>query len=103
MLGDLFGKLQEAKKAMEESKKKLGELEVEASVEDGKIHVIASGDKRIKSIKIEEGFARETDNGILQDYICKAVNMALEEAEKQGQKEIKEATKGIIPNIPGMF
>ncbi|MFC2107412.1 YbaB/EbfC family nucleoid-associated protein [Bacteroidota bacterium] len=103
MLGDLFGKLQEAKKAMEESKKKLKELEVEATLENGKIHIVASGDKRIKSIRIEENFVNETDNEILQDFICKAVNLALEEAEKQGQKEIKEATKGMLPNIPGMF
>lgn len=102
MLGDLFGKIQEAKKAMEESKQKLKEMEVEAHSDNGKVHITVSGDKRVKSIKIDDDFLKETNNEILQDILCNTMNKVMDEAEKQGQKEIKEATKGILPNIPGL-
>jgi len=47
---NLFGKLQEAKQKIEESKQKLDHITVEAQVENGAITIVANANKVIKDI-----------------------------------------------------
>jgi len=102
MLGNLFEKLKEARQKIEESKKKLNDIIVVASVENGVIKVVANANKFIKNIEISETFLKEADKESLEELLLTAVNKALTEAAKKGEVEMKEITKDILPNFPGL-
>lgn len=102
MLGNLFEKLKEARQKIEESKKKLNDIVVAASVENGAIKVVANANKSIKNIEISETFLKETDKESFEELLLTAVNKALNEAAKKGEAEMKEITKDILPNFPGL-
>ena len=38
----------------------------------------------------------------MQDLVVAAVNKAMEEADIAAKEELKKATEGLLPNIPGM-
>jgi hypothetical protein len=99
---NLLGKLQEARQKIEESKKKLDNITVEAEVENGAIKVIANANKAIKDIKISEQLLMDADRETIEELLLTAVNKALEEAAKKGEAEMKEVTKDMLPDFPGL-
>ncbi len=102
MIGDLFSKLQEARQMIEESKKKLNDIIVEASVENGAIKVKANANKAIISIEIAEHLIQAGNKSQLEEMIAVATNRALEEAAVKGEIEMKKITKDMLPNFPGL-
>lgn len=102
MIDDLFSKLQEARQQIEESKKKLNEIIVSTNVGDGAIKVTANANKTIISIDISEDFYKKADKEAIEDMLLTAMNKALEEAAQLGEAEMKEITKGMLPNFPGL-
>ncbi len=102
MIGDLFSKLQEAQQKIEESKKKLGAITVEAQSADGKVIVKANGTKTVTNIEISESFLKEGSKEEVEELLLVTVNKALTEASKKGELEMKEITKGMLPGFPGM-
>jgi DNA-binding protein YbaB len=102
MIGDLFSKLQEARQMIEESKKKLNDIIVEASVENGAIKVKANANKAIISIEIAEYLIQAGNKSQLEEMIAVATNRALEEAAMKGEIEMKKITKDMLPNFPGL-
>ncbi|MBC8489687.1 MAG: YbaB/EbfC family nucleoid-associated protein [Bacteroidetes bacterium] len=102
MIGNLFEKLKEARRKIEESKKKLNDIIVVVSVENGAIKVVANANKSVKSIEISETFLKEADKESFEELLLTAVNKALDEAAKKGEAEMKEITKDILPNFPGL-
>lgn len=102
MIGDLFSRLQEARQMIEESKKKLNDIIVEASVENGAIKVKANANKAIISIEIAEHLIQAVNKSQLEEMIAVATNRALEEAAMKGEIEMKKITKDMLPNFPGL-
>ena len=102
MIGNLFEKLKEARQKIEESKKKLNDIVVAVSVENGAIKVVANANKSIKNIEISKAFLKEADKESFEELLLTAVNKALDEAAKKGEAEMKEITKDILPNFPGL-
>ncbi|MDP4267386.1 MAG: YbaB/EbfC family nucleoid-associated protein [Bacteroidota bacterium] len=103
MFGDMMSKLKDAQKTMEETKKRLDTIYVDAEAENGKVKVTANGNKKIKDIVISEELLKENDKQALEDILVVAVNRALEKAEKVSEAEMQGIAKGILPNFPGLF
>ena len=103
-MADMFGKVQEMQRKMEEAKQKLGELEVSAEVGGGMVKVTATGNRELRSIKIDKDVIDPNDSEMLEDLIVAGVNKALAEADRVGKEKMAEITKGMIPGggIPGM-
>lgn len=102
MFGDLsgmMGKLKEAQQKIEETKKRLNSVYVEGESGNGKIKVVSTANREIKSIKILEKFS---DNEALEDYLIIAINNALNKANSINETEMAAAAKDGMPNIPGM-
>ena len=98
---DLFSKITEAKKRIEQVKAALANREFVVSDREGNVTVIASATKDIKSIKLSDQFhslSKEQAAAVLQETI----NKALQEAETYAKEEMRKATDGLIPNIPGL-
>ncbi len=103
MLGDMFSKLQEARQKIEESKKELNNTTVEVIIgENEDIKIVATGNKSIKSIEISDAFYEKTDKNELEEVVLTAVNKALDEAAAKGEIIMKEITKDVLPNFPGL-
>jgi len=98
---DIFSKITEAKKRIEQVKEALSNKEFIVSDREGYVLVIATATKDIKSIKLSDQFkdlTREQAAAIIQE----TVNNALKEAEDYAKEEMRKATDGLIPNIPGL-
>ncbi|MCL2141034.1 MAG: YbaB/EbfC family nucleoid-associated protein [Dehalococcoidia bacterium] len=90
----------EMKKQMDKVQKELAKLTVEAETGKGAVKVVASGQLRIMSIKIDPTVIDPHKSGDLEKMIHKAINSALEDAQKMASKELSKVTSGL--NIPGL-
>jgi len=103
-MADMFGKVQEMQRKMEETKAKLGSIQVSAEVGGGMVTVVANGNRDVISIKIDKDVIDPNDPEMLEDLIVAGVNKALQEADKTAKEKMMEVTRDMIPGggIPGM-
>ncbi len=97
---DIMGKIGEAKKNVEEAKKRLDHVLIDAEAAQGKIKVTVTGNRALKALHIDDELLQ--DKEMLEDYLMIALNKALEEAGKMQEDELKKAAKDAMPNIPGL-
>lgn len=102
MLGDLFTKLQEARTKIDEAKKQLNSIVIEYASPDGKIKVKANANKMITSIEITPSLLQQENKEELEETLLVTINRALEEAAQKGEAEMKNITKDLIPDFPGL-
>lgn len=98
----MWDKLNEAKKKAEEVKTRLQSISVQSEVESGKIRVVASADREIKEIIIDEDFYKQCDREELQELLVVAANKALEQAESISQSEMQSVTQGMLGDLGGL-
>ncbi len=103
MIGDLFSKLQEARQKIEEAKRKLNDLIVEVEDKNGAIKIKANANKVITTIEISEEFLKSISKEELEKLLLTTINKALDEAAQKGELEMKEITKSMLPNFPGLI
>lgn len=103
MFGDLMGmmgKLQEAQKKVEETKKRLDTVLIDEKSSDGLIEVTVTANRTIKKIAIDDTLMEDKEQ--LEDYLILTLNKALKRAGEINEKELADAAKDGMPNIPGM-
>jgi DNA-binding YbaB/EbfC family protein len=88
---------QKLQKDMMNEKNKIDGMEFVA--ESSFVKVVASGDKKIKSVSISKEKLDTDDIEILEDMILVAVNDVLKQIEKVTEDKMGKYTKG----IPGLF
>lgn len=102
---DLFGmmdKIQKLKGAVEETKERMDRTEVQGQSQNSLITVVATGNKHIKDISIDASLLHPDQKEALEDFVVAAVNDALKNAHRTNKEAMKQATEGLIPNIPGL-
>lgn len=102
MIGDLFSKLQEARKKIDEAKKQLNDIIVEARSENGEITVRANANKALTEIRIDDKFKSVASQEEMEGLLLQTINKALEEAARRGEIEMKNITRDVLPNFPGL-
>jgi len=102
MIGDLFSKLQEARQKIEEAKKKLNSIIIETASENGEVKIKANANKTITSVEISEAFKSSATTVELEEVLIKTINKTLDEAARKGEIEMKNITKDVLPNFPGL-
>ncbi|NMH88177.1 YbaB/EbfC family nucleoid-associated protein [Flavivirga algicola] len=103
MFGDMMnmmGKLKEAQKKVEETKKRLDSVLVDETSSDNKLKVSLTANRTIKSIEIDDELLNDKEQ--LEDYLILTLNRAIEKATKINESELAAAAKDGMPNIPGM-
>lgn len=101
---DMFGmmdKLKKLKSATEEAKQRLDSMMIETTSENGWVKVLITGSKQVKNISLSEDFLKQ-DTTTINDVTAKTINEALQNADLAAKTEMKSATAGLIPNIPGV-
>jgi len=102
MFGDLsgmMGKLKEAQQKIEDTKKRLNTVLVDAESGNGKVKVTVTANREVKNITISDELS---DKEEISDYIVLALNEALSKANSINEAELAAAAKDGMPNIPGM-
>lgn len=103
MFGDLMGmmgKLKETQKKVEETKKRLDTVLVDEVSSDGKLKVMLTANRTLKSIEIDDSLLHDKEE--LEDYLILTLNKAIEKATKVNEAELAAVAKDGMPNIPGM-
>ena len=97
----MLKQVKKMQKKMEEIQEATALETVEASAGDGMVVATASGDLKVKGIKIDPEALDPEDVDMLQDMIVAAVNQGLEDAQELASKRMSAVTGGM--NIPGLF
>lgn len=103
MFGDMMkmmGKLKEAQKNVEETKRRLDTVYVDGEAGNGKVKVTATANREIKNIEIDDSLTANKEE--LQDLLVLALNNTLAKANNVYETEMQAAAKDSMPNIPGL-
>lgn len=100
---DMFGKLKEAKAAMEAVKVRLDSISVDGEAGEGNIKVIMTGNRVVTQVMVNERLLDVSHKEELEELLELAFNRASEKAQNVSESEMKAAGKDILPNIPGLF
>lgn len=98
MFGDMMGKLQAMQQQMEESKKRLDTLYVDAESPNGLVKVTLTGNRKVKSVHVSPDLL-SGDPEELEDHLVLALNKGLEAAEKVWESEMRGMAGGLIPGM----
>lgn len=101
-IGDMMGKIKEMQERLNEAREQLDGITVDAEAGGGMVRVTANANRKVLKLEIDPEIIDKDDLEILQDLIVAAVNKAMVQAEERGKEEMQHATKGIMPNIPGL-
>ena len=93
---DQMKQLMEIKQKMEETKKRLDGVAVIA--ENEYVKVTANGNRKVTGIAI----LKTEDKAVLEIKLQSAINEALEKSDALMQQEMLGATKGMMPDMPGL-
>ncbi len=99
---DVMKRAQEMQQRIALVQEELAQKTVSAESGGGMVKVTANGKQHIIKITIERDVINPDDAELLEDLIVAGVNKALDESQKMAQEEMKKATAGMLPNIPGL-
>jgi nucleoid-associated protein EbfC len=98
----MMGKMKEVQGRIKEAQDNLVRVNASGESGGGMVKAIVNGKKQVISIDIDPAILRSEDKVLVQDLIVAAVNKASEDVEVLAKEELKKATEGLLPNIPGM-
>ncbi|MDN4164410.1 YbaB/EbfC family nucleoid-associated protein [Cytophagales bacterium LB-30] len=98
----MMGKVKEMQAKMKEAQDKLVYITAEGESGGGMVKATVNGKKQVIRLEIDHALLKPEDKDMVQDLSVAAINKALEAVDEKAKEEIKKATEGIMPNIPGM-
>jgi len=98
----MMGKVKEAQSKMKEVQEGLSQITAEGESGGGMVKAIVSGKKQLVDLIIDESLYNPEDKDMLKDLIIAATNIAMDKADILAKEEMKKATEGMLPNIPGL-
>lgn len=101
-LMSMMGKVKEAQAKIKETQAKLVHLRATGESGAGMVKVEVNGHRQVLKIEMDDSLINPGDKEMLSDLIVAATNKAMEEIEVKIKNEMKSATEGMLPNIPGM-
>jgi DNA-binding YbaB/EbfC family protein len=97
-MGNLVSQMQKLQEEMAKTQAQLETEEISVTVGGGMVTVVASGDKKLKSITIKREVVDPNDIEMLQDLVLTAVNDVLGKVEELTEERMGGLTGGL--NLP---
>jgi nucleoid-associated protein EbfC len=99
---NIMNKVKEAQAKIKETQARLVHLTATGDAGAGMVKVVVNGHRKVVSIEMDESLITPNDKEMLADLTVAAINKAMEAIEFKIKDEMKAATDGMLPNIPGM-
>lgn len=99
---DMFGKMKEVQSRMKDAQETLRNVTETGDSGAGLVKVTVNGLKNVLSIDIDPDIIKADDREMLQDLIVAATNVAMANVETKAREHLRQATEGLLPNIPGL-
>jgi len=99
----MFDKLFQAQQKAQEIKSRLDNISVVGEADGGRVRVIASANKEIKEVTINEELYEENDKEQLEELLIVALNKALTQADQVSQAEMQAATQDMFGGLGNLF
>lgn len=94
-MGNLMGQMQKLQEEMAKTQAQLETEEISVTVGGGMLTVVATGDKRLKSITIRREVVDPNDVEMLQDLVLAAVNDVMGKIEELQEERMGGLTGGL--------
>lgn len=101
MMG-MLGKAKEMQAKLQQAKESLALVTATGESGGGMVKATVNGHHKVLKIEIDKDLIKPEEADILQDLCVAAVNKAMQEVAEKAKVEMKKATEGVLPNIPGM-
>jgi nucleoid-associated protein EbfC len=101
-IANLMGKVKEMQTKLQEAQENLVHIKAQAEAGAGMVKAVVNGKKQVVAIEVDDDLIRPEDKEMMQDLIVAAINKAMQEVEVLAKEELKNATQGVMPNIPGL-
>ena len=98
----MMGKVKEAQAKIKEAQARLVHLVAEGEAGAGLVKVVVNGERKVLKMEMDESLLNPKDKEMLSDLVVAATNKAMEAIDQKIKAEMKSATEGMLPNIPGM-
>ncbi|GAB3747389.1 YbaB/EbfC family nucleoid-associated protein [Spirosoma pomorum] len=100
---NMFGKMKEVQSRMQEAQATLSTISETGEAGAGLVRVTVNGLKNVQKVEIDPDLLKSADDReMLQDLIVAATNKAMNSVESKAKEHIRQATQGLLPNIPGL-
>lgn len=99
----MFEQLNAIKQKMDEIKQRLDNITVEGEAGEGAVKVLITANKKIKEVIFSDDLIKGGDKEEMGELTVLALNRALEQAENVSESEMKAASAGLFPDLPGMM
>jgi DNA-binding YbaB/EbfC family protein len=99
---DMFGKMKEVQSRMKDAQENLRNVTETGDAGAGMVKVTVNGLKNVLSIDIDPDLIKPDEREMLQDLIVAATNKAMASVEAKAREHLRQATDGLLPNIPGL-
>lgn len=98
----MMGKMKEVQARIKQAQDNLVNVFASGESGGGMVKATVNGKKQLITLDIDSTILKADDKILIQDLVVAAVNKASSEAEDLAKEEMRKATDGLIPNIPGM-
>ncbi|MFT4032874.1 MAG: YbaB/EbfC family nucleoid-associated protein [Siphonobacter sp.] len=98
----MMGKMKDLQARMKEAQDSLPSITETAEAGAGLVKATVNGRKQLINLEIDPDLVKPEDTEMLRDLIVAATNKALEAVETKAAEHLRQATEGLLPNIPGM-
>ncbi|CCH57172.1 hypothetical protein BN8_06578 [Fibrisoma limi BUZ 3] len=99
---DMFGKMKEVQARMKEAQESLSTISETGEAGAGLVRVTVNGLKHVQKIELDADLIKPEEREMLQDLIVAATNKAMDNVETKAREHLRQATEGLLPNIPGL-
>ena len=93
---EIFSKMNDLKRQMEEAQKRVSKMRVSATSGAGMVTVTVTGDNVVTNIEINKALFEGEDVKMLEDLIISATNEALKKAKDSMLHEMKSVSGGMM-------
>lgn len=99
----MFDKLGAAKEMAENVKAKLETITVIGEAGNGKVKVLANGNRKVQSFTISPELLAPENKEELEDLLTVAVNRVLSSAENVSESEMRAMMSTMMPGLGNLF